>query len=410
MAELALLCALLIAPEALAETAATTLGVSSPLVGFGEPVVVSGSVNGDPGCSSGREVTPWWRGRLVRVRDRGDRLERGRRHVLVRTVPLPHGQVSRDDRRDPDCPAATSDEASSASGRRRRGARGRLDRGGRRGARHGVAAALEARPGRRGAAADPEGGSPSIGRRSTRTRRRRPNPASASRTSASSVCGRGGSRRTRRTRPARRRSSGSRSRSRHGWRRSTTRSGAARCRSRSARRTRTCTGTAPTSAGRPASNTQLLLSMAMLDTLGPAFRCGRSQRRRASPRTASSTGSGSWGAAIRSSAAGSSPRCARAGRGGAHPRDGPRPGEHLLLQTRLGRPRLERRGPRLREPSDRAHLPAQFGPRPERDAAGVLAAELEELGSGCAGTPGAGSPRRTCRRSRPSSPPRSSSS
>ncbi|HEX5902655.1 MAG TPA: D-alanyl-D-alanine carboxypeptidase [Actinomycetota bacterium] len=61
MAELALLCALLIAPEALAETAATTLGVSSPLVGFGQPVVVSGSVKGDPGCSPGREVTLQWR-------------------------------------------------------------------------------------------------------------------------------------------------------------------------------------------------------------------------------------------------------------------------------------------------------------------------------------------------------------
>jgi D-alanyl-D-alanine carboxypeptidase len=61
LAELGLLCALLAAPEALAEAAATTLAVSSPLVGFGEQVVVSGSVNGDPGCSSGRDVTLQWR-------------------------------------------------------------------------------------------------------------------------------------------------------------------------------------------------------------------------------------------------------------------------------------------------------------------------------------------------------------
>ena len=60
LAVLALLSMLLV-PDAVAESAATTLDVSAPLVSFGQEVVVSGSVNGDPGCSAGRAVTLQWR-------------------------------------------------------------------------------------------------------------------------------------------------------------------------------------------------------------------------------------------------------------------------------------------------------------------------------------------------------------
>ena len=52
---------MLLTPEALAETAATTLDASTPRVDFGDDVVVSGSVNGDPACSSGRTVWLQWR-------------------------------------------------------------------------------------------------------------------------------------------------------------------------------------------------------------------------------------------------------------------------------------------------------------------------------------------------------------
>lgn len=52
---------MLLAPGALAETAATTLEVSSTLVNLGQDVTVSGSVNGDAGCSAGRTVTLQWR-------------------------------------------------------------------------------------------------------------------------------------------------------------------------------------------------------------------------------------------------------------------------------------------------------------------------------------------------------------
>jgi D-alanyl-D-alanine carboxypeptidase/D-alanyl-D-alanine-endopeptidase (penicillin-binding protein 4) len=51
----------LLAPAALAETAATGLTVSASLVSYGEPVVVSGSISGEAGCTAGRTVTLQWR-------------------------------------------------------------------------------------------------------------------------------------------------------------------------------------------------------------------------------------------------------------------------------------------------------------------------------------------------------------
>jgi serine-type D-Ala-D-Ala carboxypeptidase/endopeptidase (penicillin-binding protein 4) len=112
LAELALLCAVLSAPGALAETAATTLGVSSPLVGFGERVVVSGSVNGDPGCSSGRDVTLQWRAAdssgfaTVATGTSGS----GGTYSFEQSQPHT-GRYRATVAETPSCPAATSDEA-----------------------------------------------------------------------------------------------------------------------------------------------------------------------------------------------------------------------------------------------------------------------------------------------------------
>jgi serine-type D-Ala-D-Ala carboxypeptidase/endopeptidase (penicillin-binding protein 4) len=59
LAELALLTALAI-PSALAETATATLSVSERITDLGDEVHVSGSIAGDPGCTSERQVTLQW--------------------------------------------------------------------------------------------------------------------------------------------------------------------------------------------------------------------------------------------------------------------------------------------------------------------------------------------------------------
>lgn len=59
LAELALL-TILAVPSALAEAATATLSVSAPVVDLGDQVHVSGSINGDPGCTGGRPVTLQW--------------------------------------------------------------------------------------------------------------------------------------------------------------------------------------------------------------------------------------------------------------------------------------------------------------------------------------------------------------
>ncbi|HJS27534.1 MAG TPA: D-alanyl-D-alanine carboxypeptidase [Actinomycetota bacterium] len=112
LAELALLCALLAAPEALAETAATTLAVSSPLVGFGEQVVVSGSVNGGPGCSSGRDVTLQWRAADSSGFATVATGTSGAVGIFSFEQSQPHtGRYRATIAATPSCPAATSDEA-----------------------------------------------------------------------------------------------------------------------------------------------------------------------------------------------------------------------------------------------------------------------------------------------------------
>ncbi len=107
-----MLCALFGAPEALAGTAATTLTVSSPFVGLGEPVVVSGSVNGDPGCSSGRDVTLQWRAADSSGFATVASSTSGTDGLFSFEQSQPHtGRYRATIAATPSCPAATSEEA-----------------------------------------------------------------------------------------------------------------------------------------------------------------------------------------------------------------------------------------------------------------------------------------------------------